>query len=73
MLANFFLLQIKEKRALGLIHMRHFGTQYCDEKIKRYAIKKKKRFLLTNQGKLLKKHTLIFVLFTFWSKAYLGL
>ncbi len=21
---------------LGLIHMRHFGTQFCDKKIKRY-------------------------------------
>ncbi len=23
---------------LGLIHTRHFGTQYCDKKIKRYTI-----------------------------------
>ncbi len=25
---------------LGLIHTRHFGTQYCDKKIKRYCDKK---------------------------------
>jgi len=51
-------------------HTRRFGTQYCDIAIKRYCDKKiilRHRFLLTNQGKLWKKHTLIFF------RAYLGL
>jgi len=42
---------------LGLSHTRCFGTQYCEIAIKRYA----HRFLLTSQGKLWKKHTLIFL------------
>jgi hypothetical protein len=29
-----------KREALGLIHTRHFGTQYCDKKIKRYWNKK---------------------------------
>jgi len=45
---------------LGLIHTRHFGTQYCDKKIIL-----RHRFLLTNQGKLFKKHPLICVLFMY--------
>jgi len=51
---------------LGLIHTRHFDTQYCDKKIKRYCDKKtflRHRFLWNSQGKLFKEHTLIYVLF----------
>jgi len=33
---------------LGLIHTRHFCTQYCDKKTKRYCNKKIKRHFSTN-------------------------
>jgi len=48
-----------------LIHMRHFGTQYCDKKIFDKKIILRHRFLLTNLGKLFKKHTLTCVLFMY--------
>ncbi len=43
-----------------LLHTRHFCLRYCDKKmILRH------RFLLTNQGKVFKRHTLIWVLFMY--------
>jgi hypothetical protein len=35
--------KIENKYVLGLIHTRHFGTQYCDKKIKKYCDKKIRR------------------------------
>jgi hypothetical protein len=42
---------------LGLIRTRYFCTQYCDKKILQYLIILRHRFLLTNQGKILKTQT----------------
>jgi len=38
---------------LGLIHTRHFGTQYCNKKILRWKYIFEPWISLTNQGKLL--------------------
>jgi len=49
-----------ENSGVGLIHTRHFGIQYFDKKILRYL---RHRFLLNNQGKLLTKHNIRYVVF----------
>jgi len=50
---------------LGLIHTRHFGTQYCDKKIKRYCNKKNFEpwISITSQGKLLTNLKLRYYMF----------
>ena len=63
-----FLSYAKVMCCIGPLHTRHICLQYYDIAIKKICNKKiilRHRFLLTNQGKLFKIHTLIWVLFMY--------